>query len=219
MRTSRTRPAWMISIAAVAMITIAIVMASLSPVSGQSHTSPGTGVTGPSLRSADPPCFDNANRYVGCGNGTVADTHTGLIWLQDAGCLGSLPWAQANQAAAALQDGQCGLTDGSKPGDWRLPSNVEWREMVDAARNHPQLQCRSPTLTDDSGARCFGDGTGSSFSNVILSGYWSSTTNSQSSGLLPDGSKAGTIPLSEGLVLTYFDKGCCPQGVWPVRAR
>jgi hypothetical protein len=26
----------------------------------------------------DPPCFDNTNRYVNCGNGTVTDTATGL---------------------------------------------------------------------------------------------------------------------------------------------
>jgi hypothetical protein len=37
------------------------------------------------FREADPPCFDNLNRYVDCGNGTVTgtvtDTVTGLIWL------------------------------------------------------------------------------------------------------------------------------------------
>ena len=39
------------------------------------------------------PCFDNFNRYVDCGNGTVTDTVTGLIWLQDAACtaLGNPP--------------------------------------------------------------------------------------------------------------------------------
>jgi hypothetical protein len=35
-------------------------------------------------------------------------------------------WAAANQSAAALGDGQCGLTDHSSPGDWRLPSRDEW---------------------------------------------------------------------------------------------
>jgi hypothetical protein len=30
--------------------------------------------------------LDNANRYVNCGNGTVTDTVTGLIWLQNANC-------------------------------------------------------------------------------------------------------------------------------------
>ena len=78
-------------------------------------------------------------------------------------------------------------------------------------------QRTNPALTDDSGAACFGSGGGSSFLNVALDGYWSSTTNSQSIGLLPDGTKAGTIPLSIGFVLSFFDKSCCPQSVWPVR--
>ena len=56
----------------------------------------GTGGT-----RADGPCFDNTNRYVDCGNGTVTDTVTGLIWLKQADCLGINDWAAANQAAAA----------------------------------------------------------------------------------------------------------------------
>src|SRR5262249_19336103 len=136
----------------------------------------GTSVTAAFLQNPAPPCFDNTNRYVNCGNGTVTDTHTGLIWLQDAGCLGLLNWEDANQAAAALENGQCWLTDGSQPGDWRLPSNAEWMAMVDAAKNHPRLQCTNPTLTDDRGSACFGDGSGSSFSNLASDGYWSSTT-------------------------------------------
>jgi hypothetical protein len=186
-------------------------------VSGQSQISSRERESERRAQRPDPRCFDNANRYVNCGNGTVTDTATGLIWLQDAGCLGSLSWAEANQAAAALENGQCGLTDHSKPGDWRLPSNAEWMAMVDAAKNHPLLHCTNPALTDDSGSACFDGGGGSSFVNVALDGYWSSTTSSQSGGLLPDGTKAGTIPLSIGFVLSFFDKSCCPQGVWPVR--
>src|SRR5688572_9003749 len=33
------------------------------------------------------PCADKTKRYVDCGNGTVADTMTGLIWLKQASCL------------------------------------------------------------------------------------------------------------------------------------
>lgn len=99
------------------------------------------GATGPAGPAAgtdrpDPPCFDNTNRYVACSNtaglnGTVTDTVTGLIWLQDAACLGSLNWAVANQAAAAA-DGAWGgeLTDGSRPGDWRLPTKGEWEATI-----------------------------------------------------------------------------------------
>src|ERR1700732_639272 len=82
-------------------------------------------------------------------------------------------------------------------------SNAEWRAMGGAAKNHPLLQCTNPALTDDSGAACFGSGGGSSFLNVALDGYWSSTTNSQSIGLLPDGTKAGTMPLSNGFLESF----------------
>jgi hypothetical protein len=61
----------------------------------------------------DPPCFDNFHRYVDCGNGTVTDTVTGLIWLKDAACLGKADWAQGTSLAAELGDGACRLRDGS----------------------------------------------------------------------------------------------------------
>ena len=90
-----------------------------------------------------PPCFDNANRYVNCGNGTVTDTVTGLIWLQNANCFGVQNYATANQAAAGLADGQCGLTDGSSAGDWRLPTKAEWEATV-ARAVASGLQVRGP---------------------------------------------------------------------------
>jgi len=215
MSTPQSRLTWVIS---VSVASLSILMLSWLSDSVQLHASPGTSAPESHRRNPDPPCFDNTNRYVNCGNGTVTDTHTGLTWLQDAGCLGSSTWAKAKQAAAGLEHGQCGLTDGSRAGDWRLPTNDEWLATVRDARDHPQLKCRNPALTDDSGSNCFGDGSGSSIMNVAFDGYWSSTTNSQSVGLLPDGTKAGTVPLSAGLVLSYFSKSVA-QRVWPVRAR
>jgi uncharacterized protein DUF1566 len=213
MRTPRGILGWILALVAV----VSILVFRLPAVSGQSQISPDAQKAGPPWRNPDPPCFDNTNRYVNCGNGTVTDTVTGMIWLQDAGCLGPLNWAEANQAAAVLQNGQCGLTDRSKAGDWRLPSNAEWRAMVDVARNHPSLQCRNPALTDDSGSRCFGSGSGSSFSNVVLD-YWSSTTNFQTGGLPPNGQTAGAVDLRSGTVDTFVFK-MAPGPVWPVRVR
>jgi hypothetical protein len=83
--------------------------------------------------------------------------------------------------------------------------------MVEAAKNHPLLQCTNPSLTDDSGAACFGSGGGSSFLNVALDGYWSSTTNSQSIGLLPDETKAGTMPLSNGFLESFSTRVAAPR--------
>ncbi|MEO5378516.1 MAG: DUF1566 domain-containing protein [Magnetococcus sp. DMHC-6] len=56
------------------------------------------------------------------GNGTVTDAATGLVLLKNANCFGLLNWNAAMSAAATLASGACGLTDGSKAGDWRLPT-------------------------------------------------------------------------------------------------
>ena len=69
--------------------------------------------------------------YIDRGDGTVKDTKTGLIWLKNANCLGDLSsgisWAEAMGNAESLRSGQCGLSDGSVSGDWRLPTLAEWR--------------------------------------------------------------------------------------------
>src|SRR5262245_16915111 len=91
------------------------------------------------LGPASNTCFDNSgtNRFVDCAttalgtsNGTVKDTQTGLIWLKNANCFGLTNWANANIKAAALANGQCRLADGSKAGDWRLPTIDEWQAML-----------------------------------------------------------------------------------------
>src|SRR6266540_598658 len=51
------------------------------------------GMNGQGVTRAAGPCFDNVNRYVNCHNGTVTDTVTGLIWLQQADCLPNANWA------------------------------------------------------------------------------------------------------------------------------
>ena len=69
---------------------------------------------------ADPACHGpsgNYSRFMDCGNGTVTDTATGLIWLRNPGCFQSKQtWWNANAAAEGMSNGQCGLTDGSSAG-------------------------------------------------------------------------------------------------------
>lgn len=153
---------------------------------------------------ADPPCFDNDNRYVDCGNGTVTDTSTGLVWLQDADCFGELTYSGANAAAAALQDGDCGLTDKSKPGDWRLATIDEWTKSVAEA---DRMTC-APCVTNDPVSGCLSDGP-TSFFNVRSENYWSST----------GGENQGTEALFQ--VLTNCNLGAGDKlfeaFVWPVR--
>jgi hypothetical protein len=127
-----------------------------------------------SARSADPPCFDNANRYVNCGNGTVTDTATGLVWLQKADCFTPRSYASANRAATTLKNGRCGLTDGSVEGDWRLPTKDEWTATIGRAVVLGCFGGSAPSLTNDPGTGCLESGP-SSFTGVQLSIYWSSS--------------------------------------------
>lgn len=132
------------------------------------------GADGKNATHAAPPCFDNTNRYVDCGNGTVTDTLSGLIWLRDVNCLGNWPYDQANQAAAALANGQCGLTDESSAGDWRLPTKAEWDVTTARAL---ALGCTGPVLTNDAGTGCLNAGTGTSFLGLANDLRWSGSSN------------------------------------------
>jgi hypothetical protein len=48
-------------------------------------------------------------------------------------------WEQAVKVTKNLRDGQCGLSDGSKPKTWRLPTIKEWEEMVNKCYERPVL--------------------------------------------------------------------------------
>lgn len=86
-------------------------------------------------------------RFADRGDGTVRDNGTGLIWLKDASCSnlpgadinGRATWENANAAAAALAAGTCGLTDGSAPGDWRLPTKEEWEAFYSLIYDNPAM--------------------------------------------------------------------------------
>jgi Protein of unknown function (DUF1566)/Collagen triple helix repeat (20 copies)/IPT/TIG domain len=168
----------------------------------------GTGGT-----RADGPCFDDTNRYVDCGNGTVTDTVTGLIWLKQWNCLAPNTWAAANQAAAGLQNGDCGLTDKSAPGDWRLPTRDEWTATFAYAVTVGCIKGKSggaPSLTNDRGLACYGTGVGSSFAGVLPDLYWSNTS------IEFEASAAWVAGTIFGTTTDAFDKSRT-SGVWPVR--
>ena len=69
-------------------------------------------------------------RWLDNGNGTITDNMTGLIWLKQANCFNQ-PWAAAVAAVGQLASGQCGLTDGSTAGSWRIPNRNEMQSMSD----------------------------------------------------------------------------------------
>lgn len=99
-----------------------------------------------------------ATRYTDNADGTVTDHLTGLIWLKDAGCLAPAVWAAALAEANQLASGQCGLTDGSKAGQWRMPNLIELESLVDVSATNPAVTPGSP------------------FTSVANALYWSSTS-------------------------------------------
>ncbi len=170
------------------------------------------------LQTADPSCPDHSgNIYVNCGNGTVTDNRTGLVWLADANCLGLVTWYEAMEFVAGLKDIQpadsaaaaddCGLSDGSSSGEWRLPSLDEWEAMVADA---VALGCSDPPITYDDGTLCWSTicglvGVRCSFSDVEPFFYWSSTTRAENPGnawavSMFDGRVAAGVKLSNGAV-------------------
>jgi len=76
-------------------------------------------------------------RFIDNGDGTVADTVTGLIWLKKADCINQ-PWSAALTAINTLASGQCGLADGSNVGQWRMPNRSEMLSLSDRAPTFPQ---------------------------------------------------------------------------------
>jgi Protein of unknown function (DUF1566) len=131
-------------------------------------------------------------RFSDRGNGTVKDNLTNLIWLKNANCSTISPavWATALSNANDLANGECGLSDGSVAGDWRLPNVKELQSLIDFGNFNPAFP------------------TGHPFLNVQSSLYWSSTAFAD----LPVG--AWIVDLLDGLTI---DDKAFPRLVWPVR--
>jgi hypothetical protein len=131
-------------------------------------------------------------RFTDNGNGTITDKLTGLIWLKEANCWGHLSWSQALTYAHGLVNGQCGLTDGSKVGDWRLPNVKEMASLIDYDYTYPAMH-----------QSYF-------FNNVQSAPYWSSSTN------YDDPSEAWIVYMNAGTIVSY-SKTIYFYDVWPVK--
>jgi len=162
----------------------------------------------------------NGGRYENNNNGTVSDCRTGLIWLKDATCLGYtsgeitntygyLTWAEAQTFVAGLQNGICGLTDGSAAGDWRLPTKTEFMAMIQSAINQKFGSDSAPVLTDETGTNQWT--AGHPFTNVWPSQYWTDTTD------LSNADLAWDVRLYKNAIPASVSK-TIQRYMWPVRA-
>ena len=115
--------------------------------------------------------IEPTTRFTDNGNGTVTDNASGLVWLKEARCFDPPTYCYGDAAAAIAQlaSGQCGLTDASVAGDWRLPELAEWQAFVCTQYSGPSL-CNTN-----------GDGphsNGQPFLNVPATGtYWTGTVS------------------------------------------
>jgi hypothetical protein len=106
-------------------------------------------------------------------DGTVTDTMTGLVWLQQANCINDT-WAGALADISALASGQCGLTDGSTAGSWRMPNRKEMESIADRAQNNQSEFFDTNWISANSSISSMN----AVFSNFIQQQYyWTSTTN------------------------------------------
>ncbi|HEY7495122.1 MAG TPA: DUF1566 domain-containing protein, partial [Candidatus Tectomicrobia bacterium] len=131
-------------------------------------------------------------RFTDNGNGTVTDNLTDLIWLKNANRFGEVTWEQALIIAKNLAGGHSGLSDGSQPGQWRLPNINELQSLMHLDNlSGPALPAGHP------------------FVNLQAANYWSSTT------------VASAPPLGWYVALAVgppvFDLKVNLMRMWPVR--
>ncbi len=112
-------------------------------------------------------------RFIDQGDGTLADTVTGLTWLKQANCINAA-WSDAIITINALANGQCGLSDGSSAGQWRMPNRSEMLSLSDRAPTFAQAEYFNGQAQGSSGPV-----TGPViFKNFIaFKYYWTSTTD------------------------------------------
>ena len=107
-------------------------------------------------------------RFIDNNNGTITDQVTGLVWLKDISCLPpGLTFADAIAAIDDLNDSECGLSDDSVEGDWRMPNLLELISLIHYGYS-------SPALPNKNGDGHWGDG--NPFTGLHVDGtYWTST--------------------------------------------
>jgi len=145
-------------------------------------------------------------RFQANGDGAVTDKLTGLTWTIDANCAGELEWNNALDFCNTLAAGDCGLTDGSVAGSWRLPSIRELYSLVDYGNHYPALPSGHPFTNVQGGEE-------------VEIGYWSSTPSTYMEESIEYTQYALGVYLPIGLVLDsdHWGTSSAPGYVWCVR--
>ena len=144
-------------------------------------------------KSADNSAAQAKSRFIDNGDGTVTDTSTSLMWLQDAACIGTADWQSSFTKLKSYNSNQASSNCGAKHNpysDWNLPNRHELRSLIDHGTDLPALPASHP------------------FSNVQPN-YWTSTTAAFNS------SHAYAIFMGTG-ELQVSNKETS-QYIWPVR--
>ena len=135
------------------------------------------GIGGASFGTADDAALQlgakaTSPRFIDNGDGTLADTVTGLTWLKQADCIHA-GWNAALASVNALANGQCGLADGSTAGQWRMPNRSEMLSLSDRAPTFPQASYFNGAY------QASGTVSGPTvFRNYVVSDYyWTSSTD------------------------------------------
>ena len=111
-------------------------------------------------------------RIIDNEDGTLSDTVTGLMWLKKADCI-QASWSDAIAAVNSLASGQCGLTDGSTAGQWRMPNRFEMLSLAERAPTFPIAAYYNGTYEPD-GTTVAGPVIFESF--MVSQYYWTSST-------------------------------------------
>jgi hypothetical protein len=80
----------------------------------------------------------NHPRYIDNGDGTVTDTFTNLMWVQNAQFFGIMNWYEAIEA--------CNNMSFADYDDWRMPNVREMLSLIDYGYNDPSLTPGHPFI-------------------------------------------------------------------------
>jgi hypothetical protein len=171
------------------------------------------------LKGLAPPCSNMGStiHFADCGNGTVTDVASGLVWLKLTSCNFDQSHDNSMKTAAALKDGVCGLTDNSLPGDWRIPTKAELQALFKSIADdcsYLSLNCAGNINSPYYSSQWFpfiAKWTDGSNLAVQQFPYWV-----RESAALPCCGEVGYI---HGSKFVFVELNGNPQFVWPVRAR